>query len=78
MDMAQEKGASAWLTAIPRADYDFALHKVISGSHCAFDTNGHHLDCPHNVLVGRASVSHMPWTVQGEDFQASATTSFVT
>ena len=27
VDMAQEKGASAWLTAIPRADYDFALHK---------------------------------------------------
>ena len=27
VDMAQEKGASAWLTEIPRADYDFALHK---------------------------------------------------
>ena len=30
------------------------------------------------VLAGRASVFHIPWTVQGEDFQASATTSFMT
>ena len=34
--------------------------KVVSGMHCAFDTNGHPLDCPHDVLAGRASVFHMP------------------
>ena len=60
VDMTQEKGASAWLTAIPREDYDFALHKATSGMYCTFDTNGHPLDCPHNVLVGRALVSHTP------------------
>ena len=27
MDMVQEKGASSWLTVIPRAEYDFVLHK---------------------------------------------------
>ena len=52
--------------------------KVISAIHCAFDTNGHHLDCPHNVLAGRASLFHLPQTVQEEDSQASATTSFMT
>ena len=53
VDMAQENGASAWLTAIPRA-VTLLCTKVISGTHCAFETNGHHLDCPHYVLAGRA------------------------
>ena len=29
MDIASEKGASSWLTALPLAKYGFALHKRV-------------------------------------------------
>ena len=54
MDLAVEKGASTWLTALPLDEYGFALHKSafqdVLASFC--------FTLPHTVLMEYFSVEH--------------------
>ena len=51
VNLAQEKGAFIWLTALPIAEHDFALHKSDFRDALALRTDGSQQDCLLNVYV---------------------------
>ena len=50
-DIANEKGVSSWLTALPISDHGFNLHKELFGTPCAYAMAGNLHNCLLYVLV---------------------------
>ena len=61
MDLAQEKGASSWLTSLPIEEFGFALHKGAFRDTLALRYNWHPLHTPSTCGCGaKFSVEHAP------------------
>ncbi len=75
MDFAKEKGASTWLTAIPLAEHDFALHKGAFQDALALRYGWTPADMPLKCECGNnLSVEHAMSCAIGEDSPQSGTT----
>ena len=61
MDLAQEKGASSWLTSLPIEEFGFALHKGAFRDALTLRYNWHPLHTPSTCGCGaKFSVEHGP------------------
>ena len=73
VDLAKEKGASTWLTALPLTELAFPYISQPSMMRWPCDMAGHHPNSHHNVTVAATSQWNMHSHVQGEGFPQTET-----